>query len=96
MVMEKTDNNIVHLYSHGKIDELNKLYNQILLDRIKIDMFLTKFLDMFERKMSYEQTQTPVWNLYRKKMNDHEKISRLESTARYFLNKSGRSVQNPQ
>ena len=54
VMSDEITNKILHLYTYGKKDELKTLRNQLLVEQAKIEKFLSKFLDMFERKMSYE------------------------------------------
>ncbi len=86
--VSETNHKIVELHIHNKIEELSNLHFDLQKERMKLDKFMTQFLDKFERKMNYEETDTPVWNLYRKKMNDYSKLSQLINTANYYLKKN--------
>jgi hypothetical protein len=87
MNVTETNKKILDLYRYQKLEELNKLLTHLTIERMKIDKFLSKFLDMFERKMSYENTETPVWDLYKKKLDEHEKLSQCIQTANHYLQK---------
>ena len=49
--------------------------NVLVKERNKIDDFLTRYLEEFERKMDYEDTDTPVWRLYRAKTKERAILS---------------------
>lgn len=88
VMSDEITNKILHLYTYGKKDELKTLRNQLLVEQAKIEKFLSKFLDMFERKMSYEKVDTPVWKLYRSKMSEYSKLETLVNTANYYVAKN--------
>lgn len=78
---------IVNIHAYGDKEELSNLLMELYKERMQIDKFMSKFLDKFERKMSYEETDTPVWDLYRKKSDEYSKLTQLINTATYYLNK---------
>ena len=62
-------------------------YNQLLVDRMKLDRFFTLFLDKFERKMDPDKTDTPVWKLYKTKLKEYDNLQREIKATQYWLNK---------
>ena len=88
----ETNQKIVHYYTFGTKEDLSNLLMQLQIERMKIDKFMSKFLDKFERKMSYEETNTPVWDLYKKKSNEYSKLTQLINTAQYYFNKAHGNV----
>jgi hypothetical protein len=83
----QTNSKIVNYYTYNQVDKLTQLHTHLVLERMKLDKFMSMFLDKFERKMSYEDTDTPIWDLYRKKSDEYSKLSQLINTANYYLSK---------
>jgi hypothetical protein len=54
-----------------QIDELNTLKRE----RNNIDKFLSRFLEQFEMKMDYEETNSPYWRVYKDKINQRAILS---------------------
>lgn len=72
-------------------DDLQGLHNQycnLLADRMKMDKFFTLYLDKFERKMDPDNTNTPIWNLYKKKVKEYDGLQQAIKAAEYFMKKS--------
>ncbi len=61
--------------------------NNLLLERMKLDRFFTMFLDKFERKMDPDNTNTPVWKLYKQKLKEYDKVQRDIKSAEYWISK---------
>lgn len=78
---------IVKSYSYNKKEDLKKTTRKLIKERMVNEKFMSKFLDMFERKMSYEELDTKIWDLYRKKIKEHEELSSLIQTAQFYLKK---------
>jgi hypothetical protein len=62
-------------------------YNDLLLQRMKLDKFFSMFLEKFERKMDPDNTNTPIWKLYRNKLKEYDKIQRDLKSTEYWINK---------
>lgn len=58
---------------------------QLLVERMKLDKFFSMFLDKFERKMDPENTNTPIWKLYKQKMKEYGEIERTIKSSNYYL-----------
>ena len=67
--------------------ELQKLYNNFLGERMKMDKFFTMYLDKFEKKMDPENTKTPIWDLYKKKLKEYDELNQSIKAAEYFMKK---------
>ena len=67
--------------------ELQKLYNSFLGERMKMDKFFTMYLDKFEKKMDPDNTKTPIWDLYKKKLKEYSEIQQAIKAANYFIGK---------
>jgi hypothetical protein len=46
------------------------------------------YLDKFERKMDPDQTETPIWNLYKTKAKEYADLNQSITAAEYYLRKS--------
>jgi len=61
--------------------------NNLLIERMKLDRFFTLFLDKFERKMDPDNTDTPVWKLYKQKLKEYDKVQHDIKSAEYWISK---------
>jgi hypothetical protein len=57
----------------------------MLVERMKLDKFFSLFLDKFERKMDPENTDTPIWKLYKTKLKEYEELQRSIKSSTYYL-----------
>jgi hypothetical protein len=57
----------------------------MLVERMKLDKFFSLFLDKFERKMDPDNTDTPIWKLYRNKLKEYEELQRSIKSSTYYL-----------
>jgi hypothetical protein len=62
-------------------------YNSLLLEKMKLDKFFSMFLEKFERKMDPDNTNTPIWKLYKTKLKEYEKVDREIKSTMYWINK---------
>ena len=81
-------NTVVSLSTDRNMAGLSNLYSQLLGERMKLDLFFTKYLDKFERKMDPEKTNTPIWALYKKKLNEYADLQQTIKAAEYYMKKS--------
>jgi hypothetical protein len=58
---------------------------QLLVERMKMDKFFSMFLDKFERKMDPDNTNTPIWKLYKQKMKEYGELERAIKSSNYYL-----------
>jgi hypothetical protein len=61
--------------------------NTLFVERMRLDKFFSLFLDKFERKMDPENTNTPIWNLYKTKLKEYDDVQRSIKAADYYLTK---------
>ena len=61
--------------------------NHLLIERMKMDKFFTLFLDKYERKMDPENTDTPIWKLYKTKLKEYDKIQYEIKATEYWMSK---------
>lgn len=62
-------------------------YNDLLLQKMHLDKFFSMFLDKFDRKMDPDNTNTPIWKLYKSKLKEYEKLDREIKATMYWINK---------
>ena len=75
------------------LKELQLEQKDLLIEKIKLDRFFTKYLDKFSSKMHPENTNTPIWKLYNTKLEEYEDVNRRLRTNEYYVRKYG-NVQN--
>lgn len=67
----------------GIVDQQNQLFVQ----KMKLDKFFSLFLDKFERKMDPDNTDTPIWKLYKNKLKEYNDVQQSITAATYYLRK---------
>jgi hypothetical protein len=60
----------------------------LIIERMKMDKFFSLFLDKFERKMDPDNTDTPIWKLYKKKLKEYEELQRSIKSSTYYLTRT--------
>lgn len=78
---------IIALASDMDYDAIVVERSNLLIERMKMDKFFSMFLDKFEKKMSPEATDTPIWKLYKTKLKEYESIQRAIKLSDYYLKK---------
>jgi hypothetical protein len=66
---------------------LEKIRISLIKERQVMDRWFDKFLDMFERKMSTEDTETPIWKLYKTKSKEYSELNSIIKSADIYINK---------
>ena len=61
--------------------------NELLAEKMKMDKFFTMYLDKFEKKMDPDNTKTPIWDLYKKKLKEYSELQQAIKAAQYFIGK---------
>lgn len=61
--------------------------HQLIVQKMKLDKFFTMFLDKFEKQMDSDNTNTPVWKLYKTKLKEYDKVSHDIKAADYWISK---------
>lgn len=77
------------------LEQLHIEQKELLIQKMKLNRFFTKYLDKFSNKMKPENTNTPIWDLYNKKLKEYEEIDYGIKTNAYYISKY-RNVQNSQ
>lgn len=78
---------IVEASSNGNRAELEKLYMELIVQKMKMDKFFSMFLDKFETEMDCENSNTPIWKLYRTKHKEYGEIEQAVKAATYYMSK---------
>lgn len=73
-------------YYSTKTDLLNEKTN-LVLDKMKLDRFFSLFLDKYGMKMDSDKTNTPVWDLYKKKLKEYTELDVKIKTLDYRISK---------
>lgn len=68
----------------SKINE----YQELLRVKMRLDKFFSMFLDQYGDQMDSDNTDTPVWKLYKAKLKDYDTISRSIKEAEYWMKKA--------
>ena len=84
------ESQILSYASYQNYDSIANRQSELLIERMKLDKFFSMYLDKFEKKMSPELTDTPVWSLYKKKLREYEDVQRAIKLSDYYLKKAVR------
>ena len=87
MNRKQIEADIVNAHIYNNPEKLNSIYIDLINLRAKMDRWFTKYLDMFDEKMSTVPNTNPVWKLYHKKADEYSDIVQTIKTAEYFLKK---------
>ena len=69
------------------VKALENIRGSLLKERTLLDRWFDKYLDMFERKMSSDNTDTPVWKLYKTKSNEYSELNGIITTTNAYIKK---------
>ena len=73
--------------SQSNPNELHNLLSICIGEKMKMDKFFTMYLDKFEKKMDPDNTKTPIWELYKKKLKEYSELQQAIKAAQYFIGK---------
>lgn len=86
--MRKEYQQIVSASTNGDYKQIQTIYSSLLREKMKLDKFFSMYLDKFERKMDPDETNTPIWNLYKTKTKEYAELTQSINAAQYYLRKS--------
>jgi hypothetical protein len=66
---------------------LEKIRVALIKERTILDRWFDKYLDMFEKKMNMDETNTPVWKLYKTKSKEYSELNGVITTADAYIKK---------
>ena len=69
------------------VQALEKIKAVLVKERTVMDKWFDKYLEMFERKMSTEDTETPIWKLYKTKSKEYSELNGIIKTADIYIKK---------
>jgi len=61
--------------------------SNLVLEKMKMDKFFSLFLDKFGGKMDPSKPDTPIWKLYKVKLNEYESLSQEIRNTEYWISK---------
>lgn len=70
----------------SKKSSINR-YNELIGIKMRLDKFFTMFLDTYGDKMDPEKTETPIWKLYKAKLNEYEEVNKEIKALEYWMKK---------
>ena len=68
----------------SKINE----YQELLGVKMRLDKFFSMFLDQYGDQMDSDNTDTPVWKLYKSKLKEYDTVSRSIKEVEYWIKKA--------
>lgn len=68
------------------MDYKNKRH-ELLVQKMKLDKFFTMYLDKFDKQMNCENTNTPVWKLFKQKSAVYTKLCQDIRNVEYWIKK---------
>ena len=66
---------------------LEKIRTSLIKQRISMDRWFDKYLDMFEKKMNSDEPDTPIWKLYKQKSKEYSELNGVITTADVYIKK---------
>ena len=72
----------------GKYNEIKDVRHDLLMDKMKMDKFFSKYLSKLGAKMDFNAPNTPIWKLYHSKMIEYAELEQTLRSANYYLKKS--------
>ncbi|CAB5221639.1 hypothetical protein UFOVP240_227 [uncultured Caudovirales phage] len=63
-------------------------YQELLGVKMRLDKFFSMFLDQYGDQMDSDNTDTPVWKLYKAKLKEYDTVSRSIKEAEYWMKKA--------
>ena len=85
--MNSAYSKIVALATDRDYNGIIAVQSDLFVQRMKMDKFFTMYLDKFEKKMDPDNTKTPIWDLYKKKLKEYSEIQQAIKAANYFIGK---------
>ncbi len=65
--------------------ELIQEQTELVFEKMRMDRFFSMFLDKFGLKMDSDKTNTPVWDLYKKKLKEYTELNTKIKTLEYRI-----------
>lgn len=68
----------------------SELFNKretLHIEKMKLDKFFSMYLDKFGSKMDSDNTNTPIWALYKTKLKEYDKVTTQIKHLDYWISK---------
>lgn len=63
-------------------------YQELLGVKMRLDKFFSMFLDQYGDQMDSDNTDTPIWKLYKAKLKEYDTVSRSIKESEYWMKKA--------
>lgn len=73
--------------NHLNKSELIQKQSNLISEKMKLDKFFSMYLDKVGSKMDPDRTNTPIWKLYKQKLNEYESVTREIKVLDYYIAK---------
>ena len=83
--MKSIESTIVEAASLRDFETIQKVYVESINAKNKLDRWFTKYIDMFDEKLSNADKSDPVKKLYDTKFNEYSKIARVIKVAEHYM-----------
>lgn len=70
------------------MEDLNNKHQSLIVQKMHLDKFFTLFLDKFHSKMDPDKPNTPIWKLYKNKLNEYDELQRQIRATEYYIKRS--------
>lgn len=74
------------------MNDLMSLKHDLVVKKMKLDKFFSMYLEKFERKMDPDNTDTPIWKLYKAKLKEYGDIAQQLRTTDYYIKREQQYV----
>ena len=71
-------------------------YKELLAHKMRLDKFFTKYLDTVGDQMDSQNTDTPVWKLYKSKLKEYDDVCTAIKAKEYWFNKNSADLKPEQ
>lgn len=83
--MKSIESTIIEAASLRDFETIQKAYIDLTNTKNKLDRWFTKYIDMFDEKLSTADKNDPVKKLYDTKFNEYSKIARVIKVAEHYM-----------
>lgn len=74
------------------MNDLMSIKHDLVVKKMKLDKFFSMYLEKFERKMDPDNTDTPIWKLYKAKLKEYGDIAQQLRTTDYYIKREQQYV----
>lgn len=82
----ESEMSLANLYNQPQ--KIEQIYMELINAKGKLDRWFTKYIEMFDEKMSTIPTSHPIWKLYNSKFDQYSEINQTIKTAEYYMKKA--------